>query len=450
MKNLVLAFLIVFVMFPVYAQEVEIITADQSGSQNQTQPAPAPQKVELQKTDSVFTINGGVSTGILVVHSDTGGELGKIAGPGVNSLHYASYNNYARSGVGWLNANGRWTVKDVGDFGAQVGMWAHGDIFNQDNSIRMGDHFLWGNFFGDMLQVKAGQGGGTPISSGGWINADWLGYTGLRIFGVLPIGLSFGIKLPDPGEEGITPVNYLTMLGAGLSYGLDNWFVSLQFDNRPVYDDSETRLYMYGGLRRPTDQMPIGLAGNAAVSFGVNKLYAGVGDIVMEVLVNNLGEDNIDGIGSSYTFSPIAATVALRTGLPFLNDQLYAELKAKYNIKQGDNADFTNAVFWHKVEVEPYIRFKPYNHLSFDLSAYVAIYINSYYLAFDYSRQYKFSKGQVPGYDPLLDYLSPYQFSIKPRVVFNIPGVELALGYAGAFSRDHVDNTVYLNFSWNF
>ena len=446
MKKFLLSFLIVFVLFPIYAQDVELIdNGAQESQSSQAQKAEEP-KADLQKIESGFYLNGGVSTGILIRHTDTGGDLGTIAKPSVNSLHFASYNNYARNGVGWLNASGRWTVKDVGKFGAQVGMWAHGDINNTDNSIRMGDNFVWGNFFEDQMRVIVGQGGGTPISSGGWIGADWLSYTGLRVFGVFPFGLSIGLKLPDPGEEGITPVNYLTMLGAGISFGQGNWFITLQFDNRPVYDDSETSYY--GGLRRPAEQAPIGIAGNAAASFGVNNLYAGKGDLVIEALVTNLGEDNIDGRGD-YTYSPIAAAFALKTGIP-IGNHVYLELKGKGTINQGDSADLAYAEYWGKVEVEPYISFKPLNHLTFDLAAYIAFYINSYYLAYDYSIQNEFKSGQVPGYDPLLDYLSPYQLTVKPRVIFNIPGVEVLFGYAGSFSRDHVDNTVYLDFRWSF
>jgi len=446
MKRFLLSFLIVFVLLPVYAQEVEILDTDTQETQSAREVKTEAPKTELRKIESGFYLNGGVSTGILIKHTDTGGNLGTIAGPSVNSLHFATYNNYARSGVGWLNANGEWTVEDVGRFGAQVGMWAHGDINNTDNTIRMGDHFVWGNFFKDQMRVIVGQGGGTPISSGGWIGADWLSYAGLRVFGVFPFGLSVGLKLPDPGEEGITPVNYLTMLGAGISFGQGNWFITLQFDNRPVYDDSETSYY--GGLLRPAEQEPIGIAGNAAVSFGINNLYAGKGNFVFEALITNLGEDNIDGY-DDYTYSPIAAAFALKTGFP-IGNQVYFELKGKGTINQGDSYDLTYAEYWGKVEVEPYISFKPLNHLTFDLSAYLAYYINSYYLAYNYSGLYKFESGQVPGYDPLLDYLSPYQLTIKPRVIFNIPGVELLFGYTGSFSRDHVDNTIYLDFRWSF
>jgi len=316
----------------------------------------------------------------------------------------------------------------------------------------MGDYFVYAKFFDDHFQFIGGQGGGSPISSGGWLGANWLSYTGLRFFLNDMMGISAGIKLPDPGSEGIKPVEYLTMLGAGVKYQHSNWFLSLQFDNSPIYDDSETSYY--GGLRRPAEQQAVGVAGNIAFGAGVQNLYKGKGDLVFEALVTNLGEENIEGRGrtEAYTYSPIHATLALKTGFP-LGDQFYAEIKGKYTMNQGDSADLDRAVLWGKAEIEPYISFKPFNHFTVDLAVYYALYVNSYYLAIDTKG---YSAGQVPAHnldqDPnqIGDYLSPYQISIKPKINFNLTGVNVDFGYNGTFSRDHVNNTIFLDFRWSF
>ena len=460
MKKILLVLLTVFILFPAFAQDYETIYADpQMAAEARRAQQPAvqaeTQAAASQDSGSGFFVSGGVNTGLLVRHSDFGGNLGTIAGPDDSypmTLHYASYNNYARAGVGYINVGGNWSVKDVGNFGAQVGMWAHGDINNMDNSIRMGDYFVYAKFFNDHFQFIGGQGGGSPISSGGWIGANWLSYTGLRFFLNDLTGISAGIKLPDPGQEGIKPVEYLTMLGAGIKFQYANWFVSLQFDNSPIYDDSETSYY--GGLRRPADQQVIGIAGNVAFGTGIQNIYAGKGDLVFEALITNLGEDNIEGRGglTAYTYSPIHAALALKTGLP-IGEQFYIEIKGKYTMNQGDSAELDRAVFWGKAEVEPYISFKPFNHLTFDLAVYLALYVNSYYLALNAREtvtQYSFDAGQVPRYEPLFDFLSPYQFAVKPKVNFNLTGVNVDFGYKGEFSRDHVNNTIFLDFRWSF
>ena len=79
------------------------------------------------------------------------------------------------------------------------------------------------------------------------------------------------------------------------------------------------------------------------------------------------------------------------------------------------------------------------------------MYINSYYLALDNTpQQYHFNAGQVPDYPPLRNYLSPYQLSAKPRISLLLSGVDIDIGYAGNFSRDHVENTLYIDFKWSF
>ena len=429
MKKITVILLSVLVLFPLHSLELE----------------------------SGLSFNGGVKTGILIRNRDFGGRLGNLAlNPDEKypmTLHFASYENQARNGEAWLNVTYSREIESFGTFGLGLGLWAHGDIHTFDDTLHLGDHYLWANFFNDRLRFIGGQGGGAPISSGGWINADWLSYTGLRIFWVDDsLGLSFGIKFPDPQEEGIKPVNYLSMLGIGASFKQDNWQVSLQFDNNPIYDDTYSNYY--GGLHRPAEQDPIGQAGNIAFGVGLENLYSGKGFLVFEGLFSNLGEDPREPMGNGrYTVSPLTTTFAVKTGLP-LTEQFFAEFKGKYTISRGHPTDFDTAessATWGKLELEPYASFQPLDHLRFDLSVNFAYYINSYYLALDSSPStIMFDAGQVPGYGPLLDYLSPYQIAVKPRVSFKLSGIDIDLGYTGYFSRDHVENIMYLDFRMMF
>jgi hypothetical protein len=410
----------------------------------------AVEAVSFNDSDSGFFISGGVKTGLLIRNRNFNNDLGKIAGIEDNypmTLHFASYENNSRNGEGWLNIGYRWNIYQIGKFGLQIGLWAHGDIHSFDDAIKMGDHFLWANFADDRLRFIGGQGGGTPITSGGWINADWLSYTGLRFFWIDPSGLSVGLILPDPGENGIVPVNYLATLGAGVSFKYESWWISGQVKNAPIYDDSESNYY--GGLHRPDEQDPIAMAGNIAIGMGVENLYFGRGFLTLEALITNLGEDEIEGLGD-YTFSPVVTTFAFQTGAS-ITDSIYVEFKGKYTISKGDNMDFSKAINWGKLEYEPYISFKPFEHLIFHLSFYGAHYFNSSYLALTPSTtMYSFNAGQVPIYIPIQRYLSPFQFSIKPKITFILAGVDLDFGYDGSFSKDHVDNKVYIDFRWRF
>ena len=396
--------------------------------------------------------SGGVKTGLLIKSSDYGGELGNQAtNPDYKypmTLYFSSYENHARNGEGWLSIGYSRSDEGIGKYGMQLGLWAHGDVKTYSDIVRLGDHFVWANFFDERLRFIGGQGGGTPINSGGWINADWLSYTGLRLFWVDPSGISAGINFPDPGTDGIKPVNYLSLLMAGLSYKYKNWSISLQFDNSPIYDDTEANLY--GGLHRPADQDPIGLAGNIAFGIGIDKLYDDKISIVLEGLVSNLGEDEEDGKGD-YKISPVKTTFAIKTS--YKTEQLYAEIKGKYTISQGDADDPVSASSpstWGKLEFEPFVSFQTADYLRFFLSVYGALYVNSYYLALDWNKVYQFKEGQVPGYGPLLDYLSPYFIKVKPGVGLTFGGVAMDMGYEGALSRDHIENNFYIDFKWSF
>ncbi|MDR2543916.1 MAG: hypothetical protein LBC80_10780 [Treponema sp.] len=404
---------------------------------------------EVDLSNYGLEFGGGVKTGIMVMNRDYGGHLGNIAmGQKMEqSLYFASFENQARRGVAWFNVGYSWHDDQLGDFGVKFGMWAHGDLKTLDDNIRLGDHYIWANLYEDRLRLIIGQGGGTPISSGGWINADWLSYPGVRVFWVDDSGFSAGLNFPDPGEEGIRPVNYLSMLKAGVSYRSDDWSVSFQLSNNPIYDDSKSN--HWGGLHRP-HQDPIAMSGNIAFSAGLNSLFNNKGFIMFEGLFTDLGEDNIRGLDSNYTYSPSKTAFALQAGFPF-TDQIYGELKGKYTISKGPNELLTAASTWGKIEFEPYVRYQAYENVAFNLSWYIAYYINSYYLALDNTAlPYKFNAGQVPGYDPLLDYLSTYQTAIKPSVSFDLGNGEFIIGYEGSFSRDHVQNIGYIDFRWSF
>ena len=54
------------------------------------------------------------------------------------------------------------------------------------------------------------------------------------------------------------------------------------------------------------------------------------------------------------------------------------------------------------------------------------------------------------GHSTYLDYLSPYQFSIKPKASFKLAGVDIDLWYSGSFSGNHAANAMYLDFRWMF
>ena len=471
MKKIVAIFLSAFVLFQAYAQEAEddfledeiveteeamLVTEVPDPAEEDPEPADVAAesfRARLQETGIYFS--GGVRTGLLVRHRDFGGELGRIAtGPGQKqpmTLYFASYENNARIGEAWLNLGYTWTIEDIGRFGFRMGFWAHGGSSGDvRDTVHLGDRFVWANFVDERLRFIGGQGGGSPISSGGWINANWLSYAGLRFFWVDPSGFSAGIIFPDPGEEGISPVNYLSMLGAGLAFRQDNWWVSLQFDNSPIYDDTDANFY--GGLRRPAEQEPIAMAGNVAFGLGLTNLFGGNTFLTIEGMFTNLGEDAVVGLGGDYTISPVGTTFSLSIGSRFL-DFIDAEIRGRYTIRQGDASDLRSAVNWGKLEIEPRVSVRPLDHLRFDLSVHWIQFINSYYLALDTTDPVAtrhFSAGQVPGFSPLLDFLSPFHMTVRPRVVLSLSGFDVTLGYTGIFSRDQVNNAMFIDFRWMF
>jgi len=457
-KKIVVVFLLsVFAVFLAHAQEAEY-------------DSPAPPR---GSADTGLHLSGGVRTGLLIRHRDFGGRLGLIAlSPDEKipmTLYFASYENHARIGEAWINLGYSWDVEDVGRFGLRIGLWAHGGTAGSfQDTVHLGDRFVWANFFEDRFRFIGGQGGGSPISSGGWIGANWLSYTGLRFFWVDPSGFSAGLIFPDParlvfnpirGEydwvEGISPVDYLSMLGVGLAFRQENFWISLQFDNSPIYDDTEANFS--GGLRRPADQRPIAQAGNLALGIGMANLFGGRGFVTLEAMVNNMGEDHVDGLGE-YTISPVTYTFALQARMRII-DTFYAELRTRYTTRQGDPSGdplaATQAVQWGRFELEPHVRFRPFDHLRFDLSANWTFFFNSYYLALNvprlpYAGGFAFDAGWAPGHTNLLGFLSTSKTTIRPRVVLSLSGVDVAFGYTGVFSRDHVNNTMFVDLTWTF
>jgi hypothetical protein len=399
-----------------------------------------------------FSLGGGVKTGLLIKNSDYSGRLNGIDPDDEYpfTLYFASRENETYKGEGWLNF-----AYDRESWGVRLGAWSHGDLTNYNDAFHLGDHYLWGSFFDHRLRFFGGQGGGAPISSGGWLNADWLGYTGLRLFWVDPLGFSLGVNFVDPDNgataEGIRPVDYLTMIMLGAKYVFDDKFwIAVMVDNNPIYDDSEADYD--GGLHRDPNAKPIGQAGNIAYGIGVRNFIRGAGEITADGIVANIGEDDRSEYASSYKFSPITTTIALKAGYPFIENKLYTELKAKYFIREGDNEDLSASATWGLLEIEPYVSYTASNLVKFEIAFNAAWHINSYYLAEDVVPLAGpgFTAGQAPKYPGIGEYASTERYAVKPAVIFTFMGATTIVGYNGVFSRDHVENIFYIDFRFAF
>jgi hypothetical protein len=365
------------------------------------------------------------------------------------TLYFASRDNEAYNGEGWFNLKYSGSLDEM-NWGIGFGAWAHGDLKDYQDAFHMGDHYLWANFLDDQLRFIGGEGGGTPISTGGWLNADWLGYTGLRLFYISPFGLSLGINFADPGKDGIKPVEYLTTIMLGAKYEYRRLWASIMFDNNPIYDDSDANYD--GGLHgyRPL----IGQAGNVGLGVGMNNIYGEAGMAALDMIIANLGEDHIiSALNSQYKYSPVEVTAALKTGYPFFDGRLYAEFKAKYLVKWGDNATITGTAVWGLFTLEPYISCEIFPGLKAEFSLAPNFYINSYYLALDITPDAsgrKYTSGQIPAVPAAGDYASLYTVSVNPKLSFTLAGATLVLGYEGIYSRDHAENTAYIDLRWAF
>ena len=399
---------------------------------------------------SGFDIGGGVKTGILIRNSDYAGKLDGLAHGSKYpmTLFFASQDSDSYKGEGWLAMG-----YSAETWGLRLSFWAHGDLKQYNDLVHLGDHFLWANFLEERLCFIGGQGGGTPISTGGWLDADWLSYTGLRMFWIDPMGFSIGINFPDPDNgwqaEGIKPVTYLSMIMFGAGYRNENFWVSVVFDNNPIYDDSKANYD--GGLHRG-DADPIAQSGNIGFGLGFNNIFGGKGVLAFDGMVTNLGEDDVMARGTTYKLSPVKTTLALKAGYPII-DTAYTEIKAKYTISQGDNSDDSASTSWGKFEFEPYISYQVMKNLRFDVTLNYTGYVNSYYMALDYTPLAVFQKlnaGQVGDYSWAYDYLSAWQMTIKPAVAYSFGGASMILGYNGEFSRDFAQNTLFIDFRWSF
>jgi hypothetical protein len=400
-----------------------------------------------------ISLGGGVKTGIEIKNSDYTGMLEGIAHAGEYpmTLYFASRDNEAYNGEGWFNFNYQGTREDL-SWGLGLGGWAHGSLEKYEDTFHLGDHYLWANFLDGQLRLIGGQGGGSPISTGGWLGADWLSYNGIRLFYVSPFGLSVGINFADPGAEGIKPVEYLTTIMLGAKFEAQDFWAALLLDNNPIYDDSKANFD--GGLHG--NRSLIGQAGNLGIGLGKNKLFAGQGLVALDMIVTNLGEEHLTSLlNSSYKYSPVEITAALKTGYPWLDGKLYTELKAKYFVKQGDNADASGSAVWGLLALEPYAYYEILPGLKAEFSVAPNFYINSYYLAVVDITQpnasgISYAKGQIPAVPELGDYVSTYTLSVNPKLSYAIGGAVFVLGYEGIFSRDHVENIIYADFRWSF
>jgi hypothetical protein len=398
-----------------------------------------------------FRLGGGVKTGLEIKNSDYSGKLEGSAHSNEYpmTLYFASRDNEAYNGEGWFNLNYDGSIGTT-TWGLGLGGWAHGDLKNYSDIFHLGDHYLWASFFDGQFRIIGGQGGGTPISTGGWLNADWLSYNGIRFFYVAPFGLSLGINLVDPGSDGIKPVEYLTTIMLGAKYEYQGIWAAVMVDNNPIYDDSDSNYD--GGLHgyRPL----IGQAGNVGVGIGVNNVYAGDGVIALDMIIANLGEDHvISAFNPDYKYSPIKITSAFKTGYPWLGGKFYTEFKAKYLVSRGDNADLSGPAIWGLLTLEPYISYEIVPGLKAEISVTPNFYINSYYLALDVTPNAagnQYEAGQIPPIQAVGDWASTYTVSVNPKINFSIAGATLILGYEGVYSRDHIENTVYLDMRWEF
>jgi hypothetical protein len=392
-----------------------------------------------------FSLGGGVKTGLEIKNSDYSGSLEGIARANEYplTLYFASHDNDSHIGEGWLNMD-----YAARQWGVHLGVWAHGDLKKFDDVLHIGDVYLWAKLLDNRLQFTGGKGGGTPITSGGWLGADWLGYDGLRVFWVDPLGFSVGINFSNPGPEGIKPVDYLASIMYGAKYETERWWISLMFDNNPIYDDSEANFD--GGLHRDPAAKPIGQAGNIAFGVGVKDVFAGKGSIALDGIITNIGEEDKPSLGSgitNYKISPIDVMFALKGGYP-VSSKIYTEVKAKYTIKQGDNGIYQHSTTWGQLQIEPYASYAPLDFLKLQLSFNITSYLNSYYFAEKPDDHLPVGWGPA---DPTVgDYASTYQFKIEPALVLQFGGCSIIFGYEGLFSRDHLENTAYIDLRWSF
>jgi hypothetical protein len=392
-----------------------------------------------------LSISGGVKTGFQIKNSDYSGKLeGLSHGKEYPlTLFFASSENDAYNGEGWLTFG-----YSVEKWGLKLGAWSHGDIKKYEDTLRLGDHYFWANFFDNRLRLIGGQGGGTLISSGGWINADWLSYTGLRLFWVDPSGFSVGVNFTAPEASGIKPADYLSTIMFGVKYDAGTFWLTGIVANNPIYDDSEANYD--GGLHDRGAK--IAQSGNIAFGIGA-PLMDGRLNLAFDSMITNLGEEDAASNGTgSYKISPVETTLALKGGFS-VTEKIYAELKVKYTISQGDNADNTGSATWGRFAIEPYASYKLSDLIKLQFSFNLTWYINSYYLALDASpvASIPLKAGQVPPYSWAFDYYSKYQLTIEPSAVFSLfSGGSIVTGYKGSFSRDHAENSIYIDFRWSF
>jgi len=242
------------------------------------------------------------------------------------------------------------------------------------------------------------------------------------------------------------------MIRFGASYQYQKFFVSLMFDNNPIYDDTEANYD--GGLHRDPNIEPIAQKGNIGFGVGLDKIFKGKGLLVFDGIVANIGENDKPSIGNNnYGISQINTILALKAAYPVI-EPVYVELKTKYTISHGDNENFTASTTWGKLEIEPYASYQIIGNLKFELSVTLAFYFNSYYLAQDLPSLVasfpKLEAGQRGPHPRAFDYYSPWQLSVDPAFVVNFAGATMILGYSGDYSRDHVQNALFIDFRWEF
>jgi hypothetical protein len=263
-----------------------------------------------------------------------------------------------------------------------------------------------------------------------------------------PSGFSVGVNFTAPEAQGIKPVDYISTVMVGVKYDAGTFWLTGMLANSPIYDDSEANYD--GGLHDRGEK--IAQTGN--IAFGVGApLIDGRLNLAFDCMITNLGEEDAASNGTgNYKISPVETTLALKGGFSF-TEKIYAELKAKYTINQGDNADDTGSTAWGRFAIEPYASYQLLDFIKVQFSFNLTWYINSYYLALDVSpvANRLLKAGQAPPYPWAFNYYSGYQLTIEPSAVFSLfSGGSIVAGYKGSFSRDHVENSIYIDFRWTF
>jgi hypothetical protein len=108
---------------------------------------------------------------------------------------------------------------------------------------------------------------------------------------------------------------------------------------------------------------------------------------------------------------------------------------------------YDHSTTWGQFQIEPYASYAPFDFLKLQLSFNITSYLNSYYFA---EKVNDLPAGWGPADPTQGDFASTYQFKIEPALVLQFRGCSIIFGYEGLFSRDHLENTAYIDLRWSF